>query len=335
MSHFPRRAALLMLPLVWLAASCASKKGLVIADEVGVASYNEHIVACGEKIHVGAPVILWTDPEGYSAYETDLHFAAPPSSVATPPPGKLRYRPGRFVRGTDEVMVRPEIGTLDELKRELDLFVMHYDVCVTSQSCFKVLHDRRALSIHFMLDVDGTIYQTLDLRDTAWHARQANCRSVGVEIANVGAYPLTEEGSATLARHYTVDEEGPRLNLPGTPSSLGIRTPAFEPRPARSSIQRGRIHGTAYQQYDFTPEQYDSLVKLTAALCRTFPNIEPEAPRAASGEVLATNMTPEQEADFHGLVGHFHVGSHKQDPGPAFDWEVLLERVRTRMLLSR
>jgi len=36
--------------------------------------------------------------------------------------------------------------------------------------CFKVLHDHRDLSVHFMLDLDGTIYQTLDLKERAWHA---------------------------------------------------------------------------------------------------------------------------------------------------------------------
>ena len=33
-----------------------------------------------------------------------------------------------------------------------------------SKGTFRVLHDERALSVHFMLDVDGTIYQTLDVK---------------------------------------------------------------------------------------------------------------------------------------------------------------------------
>ena len=52
-----------------------------------------------------------------------------------------------------------------------------------------MLHDLRGLSVHFMLDLDGTIYQTLDLKEGAWHATVANGRSIGIEIANIGAYP--------------------------------------------------------------------------------------------------------------------------------------------------
>ncbi|MEM9559092.1 MAG: N-acetylmuramoyl-L-alanine amidase, partial [Planctomycetota bacterium] len=37
--------------------------------------------------------------------------------------------------------------------------------------------------------VDGTIYQTLDVTERAWHATKANSRSVGIEIAQIGAYP--------------------------------------------------------------------------------------------------------------------------------------------------
>src|SRR5262245_43453849 len=50
---------------------------------------------------------------------------------------------------------------LDALRKVVDQFVIHYDVCGTSRACFRVLHDTRGLSVHFLLDVDGTIYQTL------------------------------------------------------------------------------------------------------------------------------------------------------------------------------
>ena len=47
-----------------------------------------------------------------------------------------------------------------------------------------------------MLDLDGTIYQTLDLKEGAWHATVANGRSIGIEIANIGAYPPDESTAA-------------------------------------------------------------------------------------------------------------------------------------------
>ena len=76
------------------------------------------------------------------------------------------------------------------LQRVVDQFVIHFDAAGTSKRCFEVLHDRRGLSVHFLLDLDGTIYQTLDVKESAWHATVANGRSVGVEVANIGAYPV-------------------------------------------------------------------------------------------------------------------------------------------------
>ena len=52
---------------------------------------------------------------------------------------------------------------------------------------------RRGLSAHFLLDLDGTIYQTLDLRERAYHAGASNSRSIGIEIANVGSYGPEEK----------------------------------------------------------------------------------------------------------------------------------------------
>ncbi len=311
-------------------SACATEKP-AFAPEVLEASVGDYIIACGERLHVGAPVVLWTDSNGYSAYETDLHFERPPITTKTPPEGELRYAPGRKDRRTGEVLVPPD-GDLLALQQALELFVLHYDVCGVSQTCFKVLHDRRCLSVHFMIDVDGTIYQTLDLRDTGWHARQANDRSVGVEIAQIGAYPLNEKGDATLARWYEPGPDGVRLTLPKPARELGVRTARFEGFAARDHVIRGGIHGQSLQQYDYTPEQYDSLVRLTATLCRHFPNLPAEAPRGAGGAVLNRRIPEEEEPAFQGIVGHFHVGGHKIDPGPAFDWEPFLARVKTRLL---
>ena len=80
------------------------------------------------------------------------------------------------------------------LQKVVDQFVIHFDARGTSRRCFEVLHDIRGLSVHFMLDLDGTIYQTLDVKEQAWHATIANGRSIGIEIANIGAYPPAESG---------------------------------------------------------------------------------------------------------------------------------------------
>src|SRR5690606_13996805 len=64
--------------------------------------------------------------------------------------------------------------------------VIHYDAAGSSRRCFEILQ-KRGLSAHFLIDTDGTIYQTLDLKERAWHAGPANGRAVGIEIAHVGA----------------------------------------------------------------------------------------------------------------------------------------------------
>tara|TARA_B100001123_G_C15287654_1_gene1016210 strand:- start:1228 stop:2076 length:849 start_codon:yes stop_codon:yes gene_type:complete len=92
-------------------------------------------------------VILWNEPNGMSA----------PSGTYT------RHNSARNPR----------------------MFVNHWDVCLNSATCFKVLK-KRGISVHFMIDNDGTIYQTLDTKHIAWHAgRGYNKSTIGVEISNV------------------------------------------------------------------------------------------------------------------------------------------------------
>ena len=69
-------------------------------------------------------------------------------------------------------------------KRDPSFFVCHWDVCLSSESCFNVLQNR-GLSVHFLIDNDGTIYQTMDINDVAYHAgsRTWNDKSIGVEIS--------------------------------------------------------------------------------------------------------------------------------------------------------
>ena len=70
-------------------------------------------------------------------------------------------------------------------KRNIRYFVNHWDVCLSSRSCQNVLN-RRGASVHFLIDNDGTIYQTLDMQHAAWHAgsSRTNRPSVGVEMSN-------------------------------------------------------------------------------------------------------------------------------------------------------
>jgi N-acetyl-anhydromuramyl-L-alanine amidase AmpD len=274
-----------------------------------------HILICNQPIPIDAPVILWTDPAGYNAYSLHPRFARPGSDQ----PGRPRYnaRPGN-----------PD--TIPQLAAAVDQFVIHYDAAGTSRECFRILHDVRNLSVHFLLDLDGTIYQTLDVKERAWHATIANDRSIGIEIAHIGAYPPTATGDPPppLDRWYAREDDAWRITLPPHAGDGGLRTPTFIARPASSAPITGTINNRELIQHDFTPQQYDSLAKLLTALNAALPRIELDAPRDAHGRILARTLTAEEFAGFRGVLGHYHVQLNKSDPGPAFDWDRVLRQAR-------
>ena len=327
------------LLLIGLAAlcGCASKRPEPnLEAELLVPVVGDEIVVCGERFRTSAPVVLWTDPFGYDATSAQLHFDPPPEGVEFPEPGTLRYQPGRWDRSSGVKLVAPRSEDLLVLQSVVDTFVLHYDASGVSRRCFQVLHDRRGLSTHFMIDLDGTIYQTMDLRDTAWHASEANTRSIGVELANIGAYRLDDaRGLATLESWYTEDLFGRRIALPEELRQGGVRTRGFVGRPARRYPVRGVVQSELRLQYDFTPEQYDSLVKLTASLCRIFPRMRADAPRDSTGNVRTDVLSDEEFDQFLGIVGHYHVDEAKSDPGPALQWDLYLSRVQTRLRAGR
>src|SRR5947209_9471725 len=159
----------------------------------------DEIVVAGQFFHTGIPVVLWMDPGGYDAYRVERRFSPIEKSDwahSTEEVPDLRS-PNRYNMRraglTDEEIERVRGGGWDLplLQKVVHQFVIHFDVCGVSRQCFNVLQDHRDLSVHFMLDLDGTIYQTLDLKERAWHATSANDRSVGIEIANMGAYSPT------------------------------------------------------------------------------------------------------------------------------------------------
>ena len=115
----------------------------------------------------------------------------------------------------------------------IDLIVLHWDGCTSSRQCFKTLRDRK-LSVHFMVDGDGTVFQALDPADAiAWHAKGVNHRSIGIEIQN----PVLPEK----------DERG------------------------RQRVTERRPHsGPLHTHLDFTRKQKQTVVQLVKQLCEFF-----------------------------------------------------------------
>jgi len=317
--------------------------------------FGDEIMVCGQLYRIGAPVKLWLDVGGFDAYRTERRFSPFElrkwkSTIEEMKAGKIDFvtkpqesNPDRYGMRFESSLeqhftpqqleqVRGGGWNLELLRDKVDQFVLHFDVCGTSAQCFHVLHDRRGLSVHFMLDVDGTIYQTLDVKERAWQATKSNDRSVGIEIANIGAYSVGSRNK-TLEQWYKKDSDGQTYLV--FPDSVRGKD-AFKDvmlRPRRNEPVIGSIRGTQYEQYDFTTQQYDSLIKLSAALCDVFPNMKPDAPRTPEGTVIDRTLTNEQWASFSGILGHYHVQENKTDPGPAMDWEYLLAGVRKQLKL--
>jgi N-acetyl-anhydromuramyl-L-alanine amidase AmpD len=84
-------------------------------------------------------------------------------------------------------------------------------------------------------------------------------------------------------------------------------------------------------QYDFTPQQYKALAKLTAALCTVFPRIACDYPREANGRLMTHKVPSEELQNYHGVLGHYHIQTNKVDPGPALQWDYIIGEARRLM----
>lgn len=279
---------------------------------VGAAVAGDEIIVAGRRFHTGTRVVTWLEPGGYNAYRGVPPLVPRPAAGALSPQEIARVKD----RGWD----------VPTLQKVVDQFVLHYDACGLSKICFNALH-ARALNVHFMLDVDGTVYQTLDLQERALHATTSNDRSIGIEMANIGAYAPAE--TRPLDEWYRRDALGQTfLQVPARIASPGIRTPNFTGQPARPMPVRGALQGRELVQYDFTPEQYAALAKLTAALCRVFPKIVCDYPHDSAGRLIVHKLPDDELAKYRGIIGHYHIQENKTDPGPAFQWRRLIEDAR-------
>jgi N-acetylmuramoyl-L-alanine amidase len=335
MITLPRAAFCFLLSGWLLATTGCHTRPLTFAARKG-----DEIIVAGQMFHTGTRVITWLDPHGYDGYRVERRFSpledsgwektkAAVKDISSP----NRYSLRRDGLTPEEVeRVRGGGWDLPTLQRVVDQFVVHYDVAGISKNCFKVLHDMRGLSVHFMLDVDGTIYQTVDVKERTWHATSSNTRSVGIEIANMGAYPPGM--LKVLEEWYPRDAAGrPFIRVPERFGDPMIYRKGFVGHPARPELVRGVVQGHELVQYDLTPEQYAALTKLTAALCQVLPKINCDYPRDAAGRLVDHKLPDDQLQAYQGVIGHFHIQTNKTDPGPAFDWDRVINGARRLLLL--
>ena len=328
--HFPLSKILMLVPPL---AGMVAVAGCETAPRPGAFEprKGDEIVVAGKFVHTGTPVVLWLDPGGYDAYRVERRFApldesswrrseAANTNLTSPNRYSLREK---GLTAAEIERVRGGGWDLPLLQRQVDQFVIHFDDASISRNCFKTLQDDRDLSVHFMLDIDGTIYQTLDLKERAWHATTSNTRSVGIEIANTGAFG--SETNRQFQKWYKREANGQTtITIPPELGDGGVRTPGFVGHPARPEMVRGNIQGRGLVQYDYTPQQYAALVKLTATLCEVFPKLPCRYPVDDSGKLITRKLPDDELNNYSGVLGHYHIQTNKVDPGPAFNWDYVI-----------
>ena len=262
----------------------------------------------GQKFNINAPVVNWHDNGGWTS-----PYCLPTQNEASPvcPPadgGQLPHGPP-VVPYVKRYSTRPNLRTAkfnggmnptyEAVRATIKQFVVHHDGCTSADMCFTVLQNERGLSVHFLLDNDGTIYQTLDLGLTAYHAADWNLYSIGVELCSRGdatAYPNV----------YSGGRFGPQRDT-----------------------KTCKINNNTIKAYDYTKAQYESFTQLCRELLRLFPNLPADYPQSSPGEqswATLPNASIERER-YAGYIAHYHLTQQKWDPGP-FDFKDFCSKLR-------
>src|SRR5215207_6015858 len=177
-----------------------------------------------------------------------------------PCPGNALFSANAKNKSPRRYALRPQLRKygknppLDATKALIKQFVLHHDGCWSAEMCWNVLHNERGLSCHFLIDNDGTIYQTIDLAFMAYHAAEYNVSSIGVEFCSRG--DATKDPNANEYRKHGMKR---------------TTTPC-------------KINGHTILSYEFTPEQYDAMKALARGLTRALPNLPLEYPQVLPGK---------------------------------------------------
>jgi hypothetical protein len=213
----------------------------------------------------------------------------------------ILYKGKKFPIKWDKVVLPTDAGGMQhdngyqhmKRKRKISMFVAHWDVCLNSKSCFRVLNKTsRSASIHFAIDNDGTIYQFLDMNHIAWHAskRSVNKKSVGVEISNA---------------YYPKYQNWYKKN-------------GFGERPM---ITDATVHGKKMEPFmDFYPVQKEALKALMEAVHNAL-DIPLETPE---GDTVVKEVA---SGKYKGFVHHFNVVKNKIDCA-GLDLNKILEDIK-------
>lgn len=182
-------------------------------------------------------------------------------------------------------------------ERNPSFFVCHWDVCLSSKMCHKVL-EQRGISVHFAIDNDGTIYQFMDMNDIAYHAggKTWNDRSIGVEISN---------------GYYLKHQDWYKKN-------------GLSERPV---IKNAKVHGSKLKPFTgFYPDQINALKALVKAVNKAV-GIPLRAPLDRSGNTNTNVSKKCVSGKFEGFMSHYHLKKSKIDCA-GLDLKKILEEIK-------
>ena len=263
-----------------------------------------NLIIANQTFHIDAPIVNFTEPPYWNATQTiciptenDPAPACTPGTGGMVPYGKLP------VPYTQRYTSRPALRRyganppLEAVKSAIRQFVVHHDGCNSSDMAFAVMQNERGLSCHFLIDNDGTIFQTIDLALAAYHAAEWNFGSIGVEMCNRGDVALDKN-------YYASGKHGP----------------------TRKDVAC-RINGHTFLAWEFTAAQMTSFQQLARGLQRYLPNIPAEYPQSSPGVQHWGTLPQRDSFAFSGYIGHYHLTGQKWDPGP-FDFKEFCSKLR-------
>ncbi|MBA3464762.1 MAG: N-acetylmuramoyl-L-alanine amidase [Deltaproteobacteria bacterium] len=271
-----------------------------------------NLIIANETFKIDAPVVNWREGPRWDATSV---YCQPTDTDPRPPCIPMAGKPGHVPYGkipsayVQRYMTRPALRRygnnppLEAVKSVIRQFVVHHDGCASSDMAFSVMQNERGLSCHFLIDNDGTIFQTIDLALAAYHAAEWNSASIGVELCNRGDVKLDPN-------YYSKGKHGPNRNV----------VPC-------------KINGHTFLAFDYTPAQYTSFQQLGRALLRFLPNLPAEYPQSSPG-VAHWGTLPAQGSGgsfgFAGYIAHYHLTGQKWDPGP-FDFKKFCSGLRGQL----
>lgn len=187
--------------------------------------------------------------------------------------------------------VRPWTSTgmhfLTRMRHETRWIINHWTAAENSADrAFEFMRDHKsattgkpeALSVHFIVDQLGEIYQCADADARCAHCADGggNSYGVGIEIINRGHGKAPDKGFTRTRRTE-------------------------------------RIHGRLIEYGEFFPAQIASVIALNAALCSAY-SLPMRVP-ILNGDVFPTVLPAHIAATFRGPAGHLHFSPVKPDPG--------------------